>query len=94
MLDYTVGDLRSETLKDIWQNSAPLREFRRMHEVSLDEIEPCKDCIYKGLCNAGCRAGAYYHSQKTRLDTYDPEGCFLFLRKQTGDGSSLSNRLS
>lgn len=81
MLDYTVGDLLKQSLKDIWQNSQSLQAFRRMHNVNLDEIEQCKNCIYKGLCNAGCRAGAYYYSQKTKLDTYDPEACFLFLRK-------------
>lgn len=81
MLDFVVGDLLKDPLKEIWKNSTLLKEFRSMHEVSLDTIEPCKTCIYKGVCNAGCRAGAYYHSQKTRLDMYDPEGCYLFLRE-------------
>ena len=80
MLDYVAGDLLEDSLKDIWQNSPLLKEFRRMHDVSLEDIEPCKSCIYKGVCNAGCRAGAYYHSNKTRLDTYDPGSCYLFLR--------------
>lgn len=81
MLDYAVGDLLKNSLKDIWRDSPELKEFRRMHEVSLQDIEPCKNCIYKGVCNAGCRASAYYHSGKRKLDAYDPQGCYLFLRK-------------
>ena len=81
MLDYTVGDLFKDSLKKIWQSSAALWEFRKMHDVSLDDIEPCRNCVYKGMCNAGCRAGAYYASGKTRLDARDPEGCYLFLRE-------------
>jgi radical SAM protein with 4Fe4S-binding SPASM domain len=79
MLDYVVGDILKEPLADIWRDSLPLKELRRMHKVSLDEIEECKGCIYKGVCNAGCRASAYYHSGKRQLDCYDPEGCFRFL---------------
>lgn len=82
MLDYVVGDVFKGSLKDIWRTSPALKEFRRMHNVSLEDIEPCKTCIYKGVCNAGCRAGAFYASGKTRLDTYDPEGCYLFLRNR------------
>jgi len=80
ILDYVVGDLFCDSIKDIWKNSPALEEFRRMHDVSLDDIKPCKSCIYKGRCNAGCRAGAYYASGKKRLDAHDPEGCYLFLR--------------
>ena len=81
MMDYVVGDLLKDSLKNIWRFSPELKEFRRMHDVSLDDIETCKECIYKGVCNAGCRAGAYYDSGKTRLDTRDPAGCYLFLRE-------------
>lgn len=80
MLDYVIGDLMKDSLKRIWLDSPALAEFRRMHNVSLDEIETCKGCIYKGVCNGGCRAGAYYFSNMERLDTYDPEGCYLFLK--------------
>lgn len=83
MLDYVVGDLFKDPLKAIWRDSLPLKEFRGMHKVSLRDIGPCKSCIYKGACNAGCRAGAYYHSNKTSLKAYDPGGCYLFLNRDS-----------
>jgi len=82
MLDYVVGDILDESLRDIWKYSDKLWDFRKMHDISLDDIEPCNHCIYKGMCNAGCRAAAYYHSGKTRFDAYDPGGCYRFLKRE------------
>jgi radical SAM protein with 4Fe4S-binding SPASM domain len=80
--DYVIGDIFADNITDVWQNSEKLRIFREMHDVSLDSVEKCKDCLFKGLCNGGCRAGAYYASGKKRLDTFDPEACFAYLKKE------------
>jgi AdoMet-dependent heme synthase len=79
MLDYIVGDILGESLIEIWKNSSCLKLLRSMHEVSLDSLAQCAPCVYKGLCNAGCRAGAYYHSGKSTLAAHDPEACLLSL---------------
>ena len=79
MLDYVVGDLFKENLKNIWQNSIPLKNFRKIQNINLLKIEPCKKCLYKGVCNGGCRASAYYESKKKKLNIPDFENCYLYL---------------
>ena len=78
ILDYVVGDLLKDDLKNIWQNSIPLKNFRETQNISLSEIEPCKNCLYKGICNGGCRASAYYNGNK-KLNVPDFSSCYLSL---------------
>ncbi len=51
-LEYTGGNIRDTSLKDIWERSAPLR-FTRDRTVE-DLWGHCRDCYYNDTCRAGC----------------------------------------
>ncbi len=51
-LEYTGGNIRDVSLKDIWERSAPLR-FTRDRTVE-DLWGHCRDCYYNDTCRAGC----------------------------------------
>lgn len=54
-LELSVGNVRNESLSDIWLKSPELLDLRRR---SVMEIERCKDCELRFICGGGCRADA------------------------------------
>lgn len=50
--DYTGGNIRDHSLRDIWERSKPLR-FTRDRTVE-DLWGHCRDCYYNDTCRAGC----------------------------------------
>ncbi len=50
--DYVGGNVREQTLKDIWERAAPLR-FTRDRTVE-DLSGHCRTCYYNDTCRAGC----------------------------------------
>ncbi|MGC9202092.1 MAG: PqqD family peptide modification chaperone [Thermoproteota archaeon] len=51
---YICGNIRKESVQDIWLNSKVLNELRN---IRFNELwEPCKSCSI--VCNGGCRAAA------------------------------------
>jgi radical SAM protein with 4Fe4S-binding SPASM domain len=50
--DYVGGNIRENTLRDIWERAAPLR-FTRDRTVK-DLWGYCGDCYYADTCRAGC----------------------------------------
>ncbi|MFW9893857.1 MAG: radical SAM protein [Candidatus Thorarchaeota archaeon] len=56
--DFVAGDLKSESIQQIWENSRVLRQFR---EVTTTDLKgKCKQCPYIPFrCRGGCRAAAY-----------------------------------
>ena len=50
------GSIRERSLGDIWRNSPVLKAFQEMSVVNL---EGCKDCEYKFICGNGCPADTY-----------------------------------
>lgn len=56
--DFVAGDLRRETMDQIWNNSKVLTSFRQINREVLKG--KCKKCPYLPLyCRGGCRAAAY-----------------------------------
>jgi len=55
---FIAGDLRKETLREIWFNSEELGKFRNINRNRLKG--KCKDCNFiPKYCRGGCRAAAY-----------------------------------
>ncbi|MEA1904870.1 MAG: radical SAM protein [Candidatus Hadarchaeota archaeon] len=52
-IPITIGNLKKQSLREIWRNSEVLKKIR-----NRDEFEGCGDCPYKNICG-GCRARAY-----------------------------------
>jgi len=58
--DAKCGNLKNQSLTDIWQNSETMNEFRRPLELDLNEIPECKGCKYQYICFIGHRCNPYY----------------------------------
>ncbi|MGB2662319.1 MAG: radical SAM protein [Candidatus Omnitrophota bacterium] len=75
------GDVRKNSLRDIWDNSEVLNEIRALADESLaDHKAECRECDYFAYCNGGCRAAAYYASGND-LRGFDKANCLVFSDK-------------
>ncbi len=54
--EFYAGNIRENTLDEIWHESDVLKEFRQPHPY--DGV--CKSCEHNTVCRGGCRARAYY----------------------------------
>ena len=52
----TAGNVRKESIADIWRES-PL--LTRLRSLSVDNIDGCRECRFRYYCGGGCRARAY-----------------------------------
>jgi len=59
--DVKAGNLKEQSLYDIWHNSPVMKVFRETVEIHEDEIPECKDCNYLRLCYKGHRCRPYYY---------------------------------
>ena len=74
----TCGDVKKESLRNIWDNSRILNEIRILADEPLVKYNAeCKKCDYLTYCNGGCRAGAYYSSDNN-LRGFDIGNCLVF----------------
>lgn len=55
--DFVAGNVRTEPLSQIWENSPSLNWFRK-EAVKVCEKEPCNSCSHKKVCGGGCRLSA------------------------------------
>lgn len=63
--EFPLGNLRHESLRNIWLNSKVLRTLRTLKKK--DMCAECKSCSYaSSLCSGGCRAAAYISSGSIR----------------------------
>jgi radical SAM protein with 4Fe4S-binding SPASM domain len=53
------GNVGEKALIDIWHDAAGLERFRALSQLTVDDVPACRDCKYKSVCDAGCRAIAY-----------------------------------
>jgi radical SAM protein with 4Fe4S-binding SPASM domain len=72
-----MGNITKDDLQEIWINHPILKKIRERRAISLDEIETCADCKYKGYCTGGCPGGAlfFYHDVNAR----NPMDCYRIL---------------
>lgn len=68
------GNIRNQSLQDIWHNSPLLNEFRRRMKITLAEFEECRNCKYNILCSGGCPSVPY--SMGKGIFTHDPLSCY------------------
>ncbi|MBR6902481.1 MAG: SPASM domain-containing protein, partial [Clostridia bacterium] len=45
---YIIGNLRKDSIKNIWQNSAKLKEWQN---TTIKNLKKCKGCKYTGYCS-------------------------------------------
>jgi len=63
---YSLGKLRESSFIDIWRHL----EESRWHNINVDDIEVCRDCIIRYICAGQCRARAL--AQTASLYSPDP----------------------
>ena len=60
--DLLYGNLKTDNLEDIWNNSPKLAELRRLIPDELEGI--CAKCVHKRFCKGTCVAGNYNRTGK------------------------------
>jgi len=55
--EMIVGNIRKNSLEQIWKTSPLLKKLRKLNPSDL--IGVCKKCKFRNYCNGGCRAHAY-----------------------------------
>ena len=58
---FVVGNIKSDDLKFLWENSELFNSFR---DNSYKEIKECSVCKSSSLCLGGCKAKVYSHFNK------------------------------
>jgi SynChlorMet cassette radical SAM/SPASM protein ScmE len=53
------GNVRDEDFITIWRHSSGMQQFRALSNLTVDDVAACRNCRYKSVCDAGCRAMAY-----------------------------------
>ena len=53
---FCAGNIREQSLKDIWKTSEVFKKFR---SFSVLDIEECKNCELKFICGGGCHVKKY-----------------------------------
>jgi SynChlorMet cassette radical SAM/SPASM protein ScmE len=72
------GNVREQSLEDIWNDSEKLNSIRALAEEPIaSQCPECAECDYMTYCNGGCRAAAYYASGND-LKGIDPVTCQVF----------------
>lgn len=71
--EHVIGNIKKQSLKQIWESSQVLQNFR---QYTLAEIEECNTCPNINACRSGCRARAYYLNGS--VIKKDPIGCMMF----------------
>lgn len=65
---FVCGNLKENTMINIWKNSTVLKHLR---EIKINDLEGnCINCDLKSICGGGCRARAYTESNKLNGKDY------------------------
>lgn len=71
--DVSLGNIRTHSLVDVWNNSPVLNKLRSM---SVFKTEICKECQLAAVCKGGCIAETYRETGK--FSCYDRYECVAF----------------
>jgi len=75
--DLHLGIILKDDFIEVWQSHPLMKALRERRGISLDTIEPCKDCDYKGYCTGGCPGGALFLNGD--FNTRNPMDCYRIL---------------
>lgn len=70
---YTAGNIREQSIADIWNNSEFYKIFRWFIDEGYKEVKNgiCEDCMYLSQCKCGCTAQRIYSA--IRHYYFDPK---------------------
>ena len=75
--DLHLGNILTDDPGEVWRSHPQMQAMRQRREISLDTIEACKDCDYKGYCTGGCPGGALFLNGD--FNTRNPMDCYRIL---------------
>jgi SynChlorMet cassette radical SAM/SPASM protein ScmE len=75
--DLHLGNILTDDFGEVWRSHPMMQAMRQRREISLDTIEPCKDCDYRGYCTAGCPGGALFLNGE--INARNPMDCYRIL---------------
>lgn len=77
--DVELGNIRKESLKELWHNSLYLKPFRESISIPLDSISECKGCPYIRVCfgNSRCTLKTKIENKNLYCLVPDRDGGFL-----------------
>ncbi len=75
--DLHLGNILTDNFLDVWRSHPLMLAMRERRSISLDTIEPCNDCDYKGYCTGGCPGGALFLNGY--FNTRNPMDCYRIL---------------
>jgi SynChlorMet cassette radical SAM/SPASM protein ScmE len=75
--DLHLGNILTHDFSEVWMNHPLFLALRQRRQISLDTLEPCKTCDYKGYCTGGCPGGAQFMNGD--FNTRNPMDCYRIL---------------
>jgi radical SAM protein with 4Fe4S-binding SPASM domain len=72
---YSLGRITESPFTAIWEHL----KTTRWHNISVDEIEECKDCIIRYICAGQCRARALAYARSL----YSPDPFCSYFKQAT-----------
>lgn len=72
--NYTVGNVKEDSLQFIWRHGQGFKKFRERYRRRIDSFAECRGCAYTDLCRGGCPATPYGLGKG--IDGWDPLSCY------------------
>jgi len=74
MWEYTIGNVREKSFREIWNRAGKMRDFRRRRAAAVGGIPECAGCRYIPFCSGGCPAVPFQYGRGTA--GWDPTSCY------------------
>ncbi|MDP8261678.1 MAG: radical SAM protein [Candidatus Ancaeobacter aquaticus] len=81
--EYKTGNIKEQSLYDIWHNSKEMNELRSRREKKINNMPECHKCEYMPLCRGGCPAIPFDYEKG--ITGWDPTSCY---KVHTGEKES------
>jgi SynChlorMet cassette radical SAM/SPASM protein ScmE len=83
MHELVMGNIRTDSLGEIWQNHPYLLALRKRRTIPMDEVTGCENCEWLSFCNGSCPGLA----QEANSDFNNPSlfDCYRHFLKENGE---------
>jgi len=76
----SMGVIGMNGLRDAWQRHPSINVVRQRRQISVSDLDTCRNCSYSGFCTGGCPATVM--SKTGRLNARDPLTCYRIYKKE------------
>ena len=75
-----LGKIGVDDLQQVWCAHPTMIALRQRREISLENLDTCRDCPYTGFCTGGCPGGALFLTGD--FNSRNPMDCYRVHRGQ------------